>query len=495
MLSTSISDALRHRSVLKEVIMDRVLPLTPEFVEALASCSYLEKVSPIPDFTIQDPEEWISLFERLWSRIRVLSFHISPDSFPLSMTSRPTTTSSSLSSSVLANPDSVTSSSPAPLQWRSSTGANRIRDLEVYTVYEMYATLRWILEQCPELVRFSASIRLGDQWLPLPLEDLALMADLAEMIGSGRSCLRLEDLSLPDEKFQNDDFSSLMNAMHRLTALNLSRTNFNLDSWRILQSVPRHVFTIRNLNLHGCMDLPGAAMQDILCSMPNLEVFYSAEGFFDTDLLEDPRPWACSHRLQDLQLILGIRSFKTSYPTVYSYLAGLTKIENLTIWTPMGCSKSEVFQLHLKQGLDQMRTLGRTLLYLSLPGPNVKPNEARWMLEHWTRLSCAVKDKLALIVSKDESKKVTKVPCLWAGPAFDVHPNLSGLTIISRTPTVKDDHDRTLVSFIKRHRLTLREAKMSGGWTRDVLEALSDCRNLEKIPILIELQTEKDFED
>ncbi|KAG0048135.1 hypothetical protein BGZ83_006851 [Gryganskiella cystojenkinii] len=36
---------------------------------------------------------------------------------------------------------------------------------------------------------------------------------------------------------------------------------------------------------------------------------------------------------------------------------------------------------------------------------------------------------------------------------------------------------------------------MFGDGTRDILEALADCPNLERIPNQMELKTEKDFED
>ncbi|KAG0055692.1 hypothetical protein BGZ83_007699 [Gryganskiella cystojenkinii] len=126
-------------------------------------------------------------------------------------------------------------------------------------------------------------------------------------LSSIKFCPRIRSLSLRAAHFQIEDFETVICSLPALTSLDLSMTNFNFRSCRILMNVNhgRYQNTLTELFLKGCRHIQGKVLQTILVSFPNLRVF-QADNLFRRDLVlldvqgqekignnRDPRLWAC----------------------------------------------------------------------------------------------------------------------------------------------------------------------------------------------------------
>lgn len=257
------------------------------------------------------------------------------------------------------------------------------------------------------------------------------MRALAEILQSGQSLQRLEDLELAHVQFRNEDFMALMQAMPQLTRLCLPSSNFDLGSWQRLQAVaPTHLRTLRELDLYGCKDLSGWAIQSMLTTLSNLESF-SATELTDQEILEEDRPWACL-RLKVLNLRFLVQS-SSSHEMICARLSTLTRLEALISGTPSAGSGStlrlllsgkgedeerkgeaegrsrereetgaegeeeghgEEEDMAVRGGLDLLKGLKQLQVLILPPSDRPKAAEARWMLKHWPILCLPSKTTL-----------------------------------------------------------------------------------------------------
>ncbi|KAG0045255.1 hypothetical protein BGZ83_009511, partial [Gryganskiella cystojenkinii] len=156
------------------------------------------------------------------------------------------------------------------------------------------------VQQCPHLVQLNWSSSYSTEY---GLRDpdggpMHLMAE--EIRSSGDKWINIKDLSLSESHIYSQDLSLLIGTKPQLTALNLSSTDINLDSWRVLQASPQLLVRLQGLVVEDCSCLPGSAIQGMLCSMPNLKVF-KGDILKYTDMEQDDSPWVCQ-RLQELSL-------------------------------------------------------------------------------------------------------------------------------------------------------------------------------------------------
>ena len=410
----------RHRETLEEVWLNLTGPA--ELFEALADAPCLRRLTMVHPLEIQDPEQWISLYERLWSRIRVVGFMSAfPEIVP------------SFSSSITATSTKTISTTG----WRRSTGPNRTEDLFLRLQdISVYSAHIWILEQLPELIRlcWCMSMMSPHQHGVLSTRSKSPMRALAEIIRSEQSLQRLEDLELAHIQFRNEDFMALMQAMPQLTRLCLPNSNFDLGSWKGLQAAaPSHLWTLRELDLYGCKDLSGVAIQSMLTTIPSLESF-SANELTDAEILKEDRPWACL-RLKVLNLRFLVRS-SSSHEMICARLSTLTRLEALISGTPSagfgstlrlllsGKGKEEEEEGEreaesrgvegrvrddeeeeeeeghgeedkaVRGGLDLLKDLKQLQVLILPPSDRPKAAEARWMLKHWPILCLPSKTTL-----------------------------------------------------------------------------------------------------
>ncbi|KAG0053108.1 hypothetical protein BGZ83_001653 [Gryganskiella cystojenkinii] len=301
--------------------------------------------------------------------------------------------------------------------WPASKGPNRIQEL-VMTQHSIFSSEvhLWILRQCPDLRRLTWQVHYQ---FDTPMQRLA------EVMESGQACRRLEELSLSKiHGFRNQQLGRILDLIEpgRLFKIDLSSTRFNRRSWEIFRNVHEsaHCLSIRELSLDGCRQLLGKAVQEMLCSMPQLEIF-RAESLRDTDIHEDPLPWVCLG-LKELQLGFKIEStpptrsnffpFLPRWISVqeqrhrheqeqqrrslifWSQLKRLTKLEILTRFVPQDEQSGSLVRLSLKEGgLAELKSL-RQLRVVDENVTRSGEEEVEWMLENWPRLEKHCKREL-----------------------------------------------------------------------------------------------------
>jgi len=175
-----------------------------------------------------------------------------------------------------------------------------IRELELDTaegMEEAYASLPlFLMRKSPELKRLKWTTDDESEHKKEPMAILAT-ADATELLPE---CLqRLESLELPEIDFDDAGFRQVVQSIGSLTGLDLSATNFDGSHWKIFQEdMARHLETLTQVNVQECSNLKGETVQEILCSLPNLEIF-KADYIKDVNFLEDNRPWVC-RRMREL---------------------------------------------------------------------------------------------------------------------------------------------------------------------------------------------------
>lgn len=243
-------------------------------------------------------------------------------------------------------------------------------------------------------------------------------------MASGQACGRLEELTFPEVQLSNKDFADLMGLIEpgRLFKLEMSRTHFNLGAWRALKQANEsaHLLSLRELSLDGCRFLPGSAVQEIMCTMPRLEIF-RAESLMDTDIQRDPLPWVCLG-LKELQLRFKMASLPSrprstpmfSFSTkaaiqeqkqqeerdqrqrtliFWSRLSKLTQLEVMIRCVPVDEMSGSLIRVSLKDGLDQLKSLGR-LRVIDENVTRLGKEEIQWVLQNWPRLEKHCKREL-----------------------------------------------------------------------------------------------------
>jgi len=172
-----------------------------------------------------------------------------------------------------------------------------------------------------------------------------------------------------------------------------------MASWKVLQlEVPRYMSTLKELDLSFCRQVNGRIVQEVLCSVPTLEVFH-ADYITGTDL-DNSRPWVCVG-LQHLTLAFVLVSEKVRL-RVFHRLSTLTKLRTLKLdmfsvlhygdggLTPIPVAKAtqQCLQFSLLKGMGMLINLK---LLRVLRGPFCeqtvwKMTEAQWVLSHWPNL-------------------------------------------------------------------------------------------------------------
>ncbi|KAG0051465.1 hypothetical protein BGZ83_003750 [Gryganskiella cystojenkinii] len=259
---------------------------------------------------------------------------------------------------------------------------------------------------------------------------------------SARFCSQLESLALPFNHFSNQDLAVVLRSITTtnsvgLTSLDLSMTNFALESWRILKrDFPETMRTLTSLNVYHCLDVSGAMVHDILCSIVCLEELKcnyikiaDLDEFGSTsEQLAPIRPWACKDTLKRLKMSVVMDKNGLQAGSILARLGALTRLQTLDLemyrWPggPMGSQWRDMrrdgdpslpLQLlltgvgreggeHLASedsttsgdggGLKYLRHLRQLNCFHGSSSHSISPAwgaaEARWVLQHWVNLEC-----------------------------------------------------------------------------------------------------------
>ncbi|KAG0044635.1 hypothetical protein BGZ83_010150 [Gryganskiella cystojenkinii] len=291
--------------------------------DAITSCSRLEYLL-IECFTVQSLGSW-SAFHRLWSqpslrhlRLESVAFFPMKDSSRLRQ-QRPQNNSGSAQGSFMSSVASI---------FKENLGISKIKQLELDDIdgeASQFDQQLLLLQSCPDLERFKWEIPitmrqdiqrrnsnlgqiLKESLLNCPklvhLEIILSFAFGGKFDGFGEDAVS-ED---PKEDNQVDEVLSFLQARsgtqdnYAFQSLTFPQNWFGPQCWNLVKSHPVWPVTLRHLNIQDAVHLPGAAVQEMLCTLKNLKTFAAAR-ITDTDVLSDPRPWIC---LSLTKLTLGI---------------------------------------------------------------------------------------------------------------------------------------------------------------------------------------------
>ncbi|KAF9282071.1 hypothetical protein BGZ88_011214 [Linnemannia elongata] len=368
----------RHQQSLVSI---SVTGMSTGVLEALEGCYKLQQLH-YWSLDLTKPKQWVFLHNCLWSRLKVLyaGYSYVTQEFrhvpPLEVSPELPASSTSIQE----------------LTVRSG------RDMDVIKAH------CWTIQQCPHLVRLSWSTSWFPDDEPLLDADSGPMHLMAEEIRrNGVKWVHIKHLELSGSNMYSRDLGSLIRTMPQLTTLNLSETDINLDGWRVLRACPQLLLRLRELDLENCHCLPGSAVQDMLCTMPNLEVF-KAVSLSYTDAEQDDRPWLC-HALKELSLAFDLGSPLRRSPSLEpKLLLRLSKLDRLKkCRIPYLGAHGPNFTL--QSGLDLLCSL-KDLTSFEGSGPWREAfwgaAEVDWVIENWPNL----RSLSGVIIPNNERKRL-----------------------------------------------------------------------------------------
>ncbi|KAG0042104.1 hypothetical protein BGZ83_000888 [Gryganskiella cystojenkinii] len=297
----------------------------------------------------------------------------------------------------------------------------RIQTLQLHVFgVDFKSMIPWLKHSFPDLRSLT--------WREGSTEEVQL---LAQAIRDDRGfCSQMSGLIMDSEVASSNAILELVLAIKRLEVLSLQFRAFEDACWQsVMQQRPDHLLTLREVSLR----IEGPMVQQLLCSMPNLEKF-GAKRLSGLEMLADSRPWVCP-RLKELRLQLYLElerprggifpigthfedffrqsqmdsllppplyrgdssdndqmreSLKEQHDHILDQLAQQTHLERLVLqsWTYY-TQRPHVRDLDLRLtcGLDRLRTLKR-LSVITFRGTDqfLAEEEVEWMLKHWPRL-------------------------------------------------------------------------------------------------------------
>ncbi|GJJ74748.1 hypothetical protein EMPS_07106 [Entomortierella parvispora] len=344
----------QHQAGLKKLVLrvDEIKSLS----DAMTSCSHLESLTARHSyFEYQEPDNWMDWYAAQGCRLKSLAIagmrFVSPP-FSFVMTETMTALLAKASDSTLQN-------------------------LDLATGYPNDKAL-FLVMKSPDLRRLC--------WPGSGT--IARLAKALEDNPSRSFCQKLESLSIPgQEDMDPADFQRVMKSLPSLTELNLEG-----GSGPITPSLM--TLRLRKLRIDAFKEDPSTMIQDILCSVPTLEVL-TVECMSESTILEDPRPWICTG-LRELTTGIIVYSGIEGHGLIMDRLATLEKLERLTVLpapyifkkpSSINGAQARNMQLTLEMGLDRLSTL-KQLRALKVADPTTEwgGDEAKWALKNWDRL-------------------------------------------------------------------------------------------------------------
>ncbi|KAG0051456.1 hypothetical protein BGZ83_003741 [Gryganskiella cystojenkinii] len=442
---SSIRIVQLHRSTLTSLTVESVT--SEELMGAVAACSSLQ-ILKIESLSLASPIHWMDHYESLWSHLRILTlggnWFNSYEGEHIFLSKFETVPSTALQQLTFHCQDYD------PLLFKVS--------IRLIQKSPRLIRLKWVLEDEDDSSAIMNYVRNNygendndsegtlNHDIPLGiLADAIRRGDLDHWKDLQPQQQHLRYLSLPSNNFSNQDLSLVLQTVTNLRKLDLNKTNFDSQSWKILQQeLPR--YSLRSLNLQSCNSVTGAMVHEILCTIPTLSIF-EADFVKTSNLVEDTRPLVCSG-IRELCLTFVLPKDDDSdgnvddgedddadggvdggcaaaNSLVLSRLSTLTRLEYLDMNTlDFGfrgrhnsvdalSGKSDpkrAVQLSLDQGLEDLKSLKRLR---SFYGPGEKGfrwrvKEVRWALKHWPKL-----EKLSMMPIERRAKALLKAKGIY----------------------------------------------------------------------------------
>jgi len=263
----------------------------------------------------------------------------------------------------------------------SRASVSSLQSVELQAAYPTRKALVLVMKS-PELRRLC--------WLGCGT--ITQLAKVFEKSPQGLFCQKLESLSVQNhERLVLADFKQVMESLPAL--MDLKMAGFGIISGDI-RSYLTTLIRLRKLSIDGCRWATPDVVQNILCSMPYLEVFV-ADSLSNNAIEEDARPWVCTG-LKKLTVSFTILSGPLlSKATVeakmmdrLSQLQGLErlKLPKGVVFTPPNGLGNDQLRFQMESGLDRLKTLKRLQIFEAPVGQWWEEDEARWALENWTQL-------------------------------------------------------------------------------------------------------------
>jgi hypothetical protein len=354
-------------------------PESDEMWSVLASCSALHTLTLVG---IQiSAKNWL-LFWSVWSRLSCLRL------YQVSLLEL------ILQSAQRTSQRYMDGWSPLNLEKGEALPMTTIKELtlsQTYASKEVHSLelLKW----CPELKSLG--------WFPVWGYDGAKIGmQLAEY---SQHCPKLVNVMVsPDSKVDDAlfpflEFRSRNNNFDPLKELTFNQKWIGEPSWTLLRE--QYSSTLQTLKLDHAFDIKGSTIQDMLCSLPNLMTF-SGRLIQESDILNDPRPWAC---LGISQLRIGIELSGDLPGTNRMFLERLGTLKRLrhlelldrnytngpdyTYGPDYTRATNRCLSFRLDNGLDSLVALRRLeVLDIKNASQKLTIGDVLWMLESWPQL-------------------------------------------------------------------------------------------------------------
>ncbi|GJJ74670.1 hypothetical protein EMPS_07028 [Entomortierella parvispora] len=351
-----------HRATLKKLVVH--VPPKKELMDAMAACSQLESLTTHCSYLEEEHyhwKEWYAMLKSPMHSLTLIGWKLC------------------YGDSTLHTWDSVISSLAMDLRQTKARGMSlQNLELRARSPSTSYINAQLVLViKNPDLKRLTWS---GGR----TIARLAEAFEIFERRHYGLFCQQLESLTLQDHG--RVDVIAFKRVIESLPAL------VDLDIRGYLGSVTTSILTglrLRTLRIDQCPWATSTVVQDLLCSMPSLQVF-SASVISDAAIHEDPRPWVCTG-LKELKVMFRLVSDAKDEALILHRVCQLEGLEKLSLREEVEASKTldrdcGHLQLRLENGLDRLKTLKRLRVFQAPESASWEESEALWVLENWKQL-------------------------------------------------------------------------------------------------------------
>ncbi|KAG0229167.1 hypothetical protein BGX31_006295 [Mortierella sp. GBA43] len=254
----------------------------------------------------------------------------------------------------------------------------KMKDLSLVSVRRIRPSAQLeLIRQCPELRRLHWSPRRGS--FPKDKFVQSILGDTWIMLG---------DLCMDNTKVSDQELSTIIGGIRRITGLSVASTHFNIQSMTALRN---HFHWLRRLNTADMLGI----VDDTTCSEFTIQVLKScprlerlkAEGV-SAEYLIDDGPWACERSLRILEVCFEILSDHVNHDSQQEAAMGrLMRFVNLERLDFSNGWYGQSIEFQLERGLEKLATL-TALQELVLPSKMLRLSldDVEWMIEHWRNL-------------------------------------------------------------------------------------------------------------